>query len=88
MEYGMVSGYGVNLWAMQTIWNWNIDRKPLEGKDRALKPISEFLKGNCHLELLLNSYGFLLLEEKYKRLREIYCREYTEEAKELVGLEN
>lgn len=35
----------------------------LEGKEQVLKPISEYLKGNYGLELLLNGCTFLMLEE-------------------------
>ena len=52
---------------------------PLEGENRALKPLSEFLKGNCGIELLLNGYAYLLLEQHSRSLREKYAVEYTGE---------
>lgn len=58
----------------------------LEGKDRILKPVSEYLKGNCDLELLLNSYTALLLSGIYGELTKAYQDEYYKDALRMVGL--
>lgn len=50
---------------------------PLEGKEQALKLISEYLKGSCDLELLLNGYAFGLLDGKQKQLLKKYHNDYT-----------
>ena len=59
---------------------------PLEGENRALKPLSEFLKGNCGVELLLNGYAYLLLEQHSRSLREKYAVEYTGEGLKAAGV--
>lgn len=59
---------------------------PLEGENRVLKPMSEFLKGNCGIELLLNSYAYLLLEEYGRSLWEKYTAAYTEEGLKTAGI--
>lgn len=58
----------------------------LKGKDRILRPVSEYLKGNCDLELLLNSYTALLLDGVYSKLEKDYQAEYHKEALKMVGL--
>lgn len=54
-------------------------RKPLEKHFRVLKPISEFLRNNIDLELLLNSYTQILAEETCRKRRGGYAGEYTRE---------
>lgn len=61
--------------------------RPLEGKERALKLISEFLKGNCDLELLLNGYVFGLLDGKQKQILGNYHSAYTKEWRKIMGLD-
>lgn len=61
--------------------------RPLEGKERALKLISEYLKGNCDLELLLNGYVFGLLDGKQKQILGNYHSAYTKEWRKIMGLD-
>ena len=87
--YGWREGFGIynefGGWA--TYLDLEFYPFELEGRDRALRPVSEFLKGNCDLELLLNSYAALLLETKYGEIAKAYQKEYIKEALEMVGLE-
>ena len=48
--------------------------------------MSEYLKGNCDLELLLNSYTVLLLESMHGDLVKAYQDEYCKDALKMVGL--
>ena len=48
--------------------------------------MSEFLKGNCDLELLLNSYTALLLESRHGELVKAYQKEYTKDALQMVNI--
>lgn len=86
--YEMRDGFGV--WyeelGYEEYFNLEYYREPLEGKEQVLKLISEYLKGNCCLELLLNGYAYLLLDGKDRQLRERYCRSYREEGRRLLGL--
>ena len=61
--------------------------RPLEGKERALKLISEYLKGNYDLELLLNGYVFGLLDGKQKQILGNYHSAYTKEWRKIMGLD-
>lgn len=60
---------------------------PFKGREQVLKLIGEYLKGNCHLEELLNGFAFGLLDRKQKQLLEKYHHYYKEEARKLLGLE-
>ena len=88
--YGWREGFGIynefGGWATYP----DLEFYPFElaGKDRVLKSVSEFLKGNCALELLLNSYAALLLEAKYGEIAKAYQVEYVKEALEMVGLKS
>ena len=61
----------------------------LEEKNRILRPVSEFLKGNCDLELLLNSYTALLLDGIYGELTKAYqgrvCQRRSENGRSETG---
>lgn len=88
--YEMRDGFGV--WyedlGYEEYFNLEYYRKPLKGKEQTLNLICEYLKGNGHLELLLNGYAFFLLEGKDRELRKNYRRSYTKEWRELLGLED
>ena len=58
----------------------------LKEKDRILRPVSEYLKGDCDLELLLNSYTAILLDSVHSKLAKAYQVEYDNEALKMVGL--
>lgn len=60
----------------------------LDEKYQILKPVSEFLKGNCDLELLLNSYTTLLLDSIHGKLAKAYQGEYTDNALKTAGLKS
>lgn len=86
--YGRRDGFGV--WNEFGGWANYLDLEfypcELKGKDRILRPVSEFLKGNCDLELLLNSYTALLLDGIYGELTKAYQGEYAKDALKMVGL--
>lgn len=86
--YGWQDGFGV--WNEFGGWANYLDLEfyPFDpkGKSRILRPVSEFLKGNCDLELLLNSYTALMLGGIYGELTKAYQDEYCKDALKMVGL--
>ena len=86
--YGRRKGFGI--WDEFGGWANYLDLEfypfELDGKDRTLRPVSEFLKGKCNVELLLNSYTVLLLEAIHDELSKNYQREYVKEALQIAGL--
>ena len=67
--------------------------EPLKNENRALQPISAFLKEivnepgtNCQLDLLLNSYKTIMQEEENKKSRQDFVR-YTEKARKDYGVD-
>ena len=86
--YGRRDGFGV--WNEFGGWANYLDLEfypfELEEKNRILRPVSEFLKGNCDLELLLNSYTALLLDGIYGELTKAYQGEYAKDALKMVCL--
>ena len=57
---------------------------PLDGKKRILKAVSNYLKGEIDLTLLLNAYYVLMGEENIKQNRE--RMNITKEGLRLAGL--
>ena len=51
----------------------------LNGKDRILTAVSNYLKGGVDEEFLLNTYDFMLLRENVKLKKSSYREEYLEE---------
>ena len=86
--YGWRDGFGI--WDEFGGWANYLDLEfypfELEGKDRILKPVSEYMKGNGDLELLLNSYTALLLGGIYGELTKAYQGEYHKDTLKMVGL--
>ena len=86
--YGRRDGFGI--WNEFGGWANYLDLEfypvELEGKDRILRPVSEYLKGSVDLELLLNSYTVLLLETMHDELSKNYQREYVKETLQIAGL--
>ena len=60
-------------------------RKPLAGKKRILKAISNYIKGKISLDLLLNAYHIILSEE---RAADDYPWNITKDGLELAGILN
>ena len=86
--YGRRDGFGI--WNEFGGWANYLDLEyypfELKGKDRVLRPVSEYLKGNCDLELLLNSYTALLLESRHGELVKAYQKEYNKDALQMVNI--
>ena len=86
--YGWKDGFGI--WDEFGGWANYLDLEfypsTLKGKGRIFGPVSEYLKGNCDLELLLNSYTALLLENIHIELAKAYQDEYNKDALKMVGL--
>ena len=86
--YGRREGFGI--WNEFGGWANYLDLEyypfELKGKDRVLRPVSEYLKGNCVLELLLNSYTALLLESRHGELVKAYQKEYNKDALQMVNI--
>ena len=61
-------------------------REPLKGKQRVLKPLSSFLKGNIEEELLCHAYHYILLEEDLAAQRSFLSLEYLQEALDDAGI--
>lgn len=65
--------------------NYEYYRGELTGKKRILKAISNYLKGEISLDLLLNAYHIIILEE---HLKDAKPYNITQEGLELAGISN
>jgi hypothetical protein len=61
-------------------------KEKLEGLNRALKPISNHLKGELDVDLMMNAYDIIVREEKLKDRLGNLKSWYTEKGRSLVGL--
>ena len=67
--------------------SWDVAQfypKPLSGAQRLLRPVSNYLKGNHDIELLVNTYSVLLqqviLETQLSALQYVYTNEALSDA--------
>lgn len=57
----------------------------IDGKRRILKALSSFWKGEVEIELFVNAYHAILMDEY---INNIYPRYFSDEGMALVGLKN
>jgi len=60
-------------------------RSELKGLDRVLKALSNHMKGEISVDLMMSAYDIILHEEQRKNLRANMC--YTDKGLALAGLE-
>lgn len=67
-------------------WELEYYPKPLSGARRLLRPVSNYLKGNHDIELLVNTYSVLLQRVIWETQRSALQYVYTNEALSDAGL--
>ena len=66
--------------------NYERFRGELKGHDRMLRSVSNFLKGDLELELMLKAHRLICAEEEYLALRNEFQSVYMAEARALTGI--
>ena len=61
-------------------------RGELEGRYRILKAVSNYIKGEISLDLLMQTYQLILLEEKVDMIKNFYLTEYCDDCLIKAGL--